>query len=278
MTFANQIRRATVTVCKSAATDSPGLIGDGFDFTASDLGLPAAFTLSPTNANGNRDCQTGTAVPVLQHDGSAASGTITETTQGVTADISVTGGGSGNATQGTSVTVTLDTTGTEATVTFTNHVVSPPPGFTCPAQDQAGFPLGEHDESTDPIFCSYPAFPGENPNDFFCSYDAGDGLLVQDHDAGFCPGTAVAPPPHQHCPAQDGAGFTLGEHDETTDPIFCSYPAFPGENPNDFFCTYDASDGQLVQDHDAGFCPANAVSTSAAAAAREGAGGRLGRS
>jgi hypothetical protein len=43
--------------------------------------------------------------------------------------------------------------------------------------------------------------------------------------------------------------------------MFCSYPAVPGENPNDFFCTYDFNTGTLVTDNDAGFCPANAVNT-----------------
>ena len=43
------------------------------------------------------------------------------------------------------------------------------------------------------IFASYPAFPGENPNDFFSTYtvattNAGDTVvLIQDHNAGFGP-------------------------------------------------------------------------------------------
>ena len=35
-------------------------------------------------------------------------------------------------------------------------------------------------------------------------------------------------------------------------------PAFAGENPNDFFCTYNAATGALVTDNDAGFCPSSA--------------------
>jgi hypothetical protein len=70
--------------------------------------------------------------------------------------------------------------------------------FTCPPQDQAGFPLGQSNLTTNPIFCSYPAVPNENPNDFFCTYSKTTGNLVQDNDAGFCPatavGTAAAPP------------------------------------------------------------------------------------
>jgi uncharacterized repeat protein (TIGR01451 family) len=65
------------------------------------------------------------------------------------------------------------------------------------------------------------------------------------------------------CPSQDNAGFALGQSNLTTNPIFCSYPAIQGENPNDFFCTYSQTTGNLVQDHDAGFCPAKAVSTAA---------------
>ncbi|KAF8182090.1 hypothetical protein BJ912DRAFT_928784 [Pholiota molesta] len=63
------------------------------------------------------------------------------------------------------------------------------------------------------------------------------------------------------CPPQDALGFPLGESNLTTDPIFCSYPAVAGENPNDFYCTYSRTTGVLVQDHDAGLCPANAVRT-----------------
>ena len=67
--------------------------------------------------------------------------------------------------------------------------------FTCPAQDMANFPLGVSNTSSSPIFCSYPAFQGENPNDFFCDYSATTGALVTDNDAGFCPANAVAAGP-----------------------------------------------------------------------------------
>ncbi|KAF8185448.1 hypothetical protein BJ912DRAFT_927477 [Pholiota molesta] len=66
-----------------------------------------------------------------------------------------------------------------------------PSAFVCPAADTANFPLAENNLTTDPIFCSYPAFAGEDPNDFFCTYSKTTGALVQDADAGFCPGTAV---------------------------------------------------------------------------------------
>src|SRR5262249_4441407 len=48
------------------------------------------------------------------------------------------------------------------------------------------------------IFASYPAFPGENPNDFFATYtvsttNAGDSLhLILDNDAGFAPPSATS--------------------------------------------------------------------------------------
>jgi hypothetical protein len=63
------------------------------------------------------------------------------------------------------------------------------------------------------------------------------------------------------CPPEDTLGFELGEHDETTDPMFCSYPAEEGEDPNDFFCTYSKITGVLVEDHNAGLCQPNAVNT-----------------
>jgi hypothetical protein len=43
--------------------------------------------------------------------------------------------------------------------------------YACPPEDQLGFALGEKDENADPIFCSYPAVPGEDPLDFFCTYN-----------------------------------------------------------------------------------------------------------
>ncbi|KAF8960461.1 hypothetical protein BDZ97DRAFT_1629475, partial [Flammula alnicola] len=66
-----------------------------------------------------------------------------------------------------------------------------PTSYVCPAADDAGFPLGSNDITSSPIFCSYPAFSGEDPNDFFCTYSKVTGALIEDHDAGFCPGSAV---------------------------------------------------------------------------------------
>ncbi|KDQ52596.1 hypothetical protein JAAARDRAFT_40205 [Jaapia argillacea MUCL 33604] len=62
--------------------------------------------------------------------------------------------------------------------------------YSCPGTDQAGFGIGQHSNDGTTLFCSYPAFAGENPNDFFCDYSATDGHLTQDNDAGFCPGSA----------------------------------------------------------------------------------------
>ena len=82
------------------------------------------------------------------------------------------------------------------------------------------------------------------------------------------------------CPSEDEAAFPLGNNDDTGGVFFCSYPAFAGENPNDFYCTYNdvcstfslldllidlqiQSNGNLITDNDAGFCPATALSTCA---------------
>lgn len=63
------------------------------------------------------------------------------------------------------------------------------------------------------------------------------------------------------CPPQDQLGFLVGQKDESSDPIFCSYPAVAGEDPHDFFCTYSKTTGTLVTDNDAGLCQPNAVNT-----------------
>jgi hypothetical protein len=105
--------------------------------------------------------------------------------------------------------------GTNISATVTTFVFQP---RHVPQTDNAGFPIGGSFGSgyfnatkpsiligtngsgqitswtiTEPVFASYPAFAGENPNDFFCRYNAitqniGDSLiLTQDNDAGFCP-------------------------------------------------------------------------------------------
>ena len=79
----------------------------------------------------------------------------------------------------------------------------------------------------------------------------GLGLLVL-----ILPGSSIAAT--FECPPQDSLGFALGAHSDNGTTLFCSYPAIPGEDPNDFFCTYNDTTGVLVQDHDAGFCPATA--------------------
>jgi K319L-like, PKD domain len=74
------------------------------------------------------------------------------------------------------------------------------------------------------------------------------------------------------CPPTDQLGFALGEYDTSTDPIFCSYPAVAGEDPHDFYCTYSATTGALVEDHDAGLCQPNAVGGSGNSAPTASAG------
>jgi hypothetical protein len=66
-----------------------------------------------------------------------------------------------------------------------------PCSFTCPPVDQLNFAVGQKNEASDPIFCSYPVVDGEDPNDFFCKYSKTTGALVEDHDAGLCALNAV---------------------------------------------------------------------------------------
>jgi len=63
--------------------------------------------------------------------------------------------------------------------------------YQCPPQDNLGFALGDHSDADGKLFCSYPTSPNEDPNVFFCRYNDATGTLVEDHDAGLCPGTAV---------------------------------------------------------------------------------------
>jgi hypothetical protein len=88
-------------------------------------------------------------------------------------------------------TSTTETVTTTTETTTTTMMMGSPGCFRCPPQDDLGFALGQNDTSTDPIFCSYPAVPGENPNDFSCTYSFTTGALVTDNDAGLCPTTAV---------------------------------------------------------------------------------------
>jgi hypothetical protein len=76
------------------------------------------------------------------------------------------------------------TIGDQATVTGSSG------GVSCPRTDEAGFSLGDTSDAGGVLFCSYPAFPGENPTDFFCDYSSSSGLLTTDNDAGFCPSSA----------------------------------------------------------------------------------------
>jgi hypothetical protein len=87
-------------------------------------------------------------------------------------------------TAGQEVTPTSDSGQTQGTISY-----SPPP------EDEAGFPAGtgpgDESDSGAVLFISYPAFPGENPNDFYCTYSDTTGALITDNDPGFCPGNAV---------------------------------------------------------------------------------------
>jgi hypothetical protein len=75
------------------------------------------------------------------------------------------------------------------------------------------------------IFASYPAFAGENVNDFFCTYNAktanpggGSLALVTDHNAGFCPSPTVT----------NGIGTFAGEADVAATPLPAALPLFAG--------------------------------------------------
>jgi hypothetical protein len=92
--------------------------------------------------------------------------------------------------------------------------------YPAPSEDNAGFPLGSGPTfsnfslstlkiGTDSLgdvtswnitgtqFASYPAFAGDPPSNYFCDYgvtfspSGGSGSLSTDHDAGFCPSSAV---------------------------------------------------------------------------------------
>ena len=51
---------------------------------------------------------------------------------------------------------------------------SPPAACTyaCPSSDEGGFALADPTSNNGVLTCSYPAFPGESPTDFYCEYDA----------------------------------------------------------------------------------------------------------
>lgn len=78
------------------------------------------------------------------------------------------------------------------TSTCTPSAAPPATCYVCPPTDNAGFAVGDNSDTSPTLFCSYPAFSGESPNDFFCDYNDQTGVLTTDNDAGFCPGTAVA--------------------------------------------------------------------------------------
>lgn len=58
--------------------------------------------------------------------------------------------------------------------------------YTCPPADALGFTAATNSNDGTTLFCSYPAFEGENPNDFFCTYSAVSGIVF---------GSSIAPPP-----------------------------------------------------------------------------------
>lgn len=73
------------------------------------------------------------------------------------------------------------------------------------------------------------------------------------------PGSARAGGVSPICPNEDLAGRRL-EDQSFGATIFCVYET----SPNHFYCIYDATNGDLSTDNDAGFCPATAVTPMAA--------------
>lgn len=128
-------------------------------------------------------------------------------------------GSTNNAVQNFSFTTSLSGAALDNLAAGTNITSSVTPFFfpvnttTNLHQDRAGFPLANNNASgplsirigtnasgqitswtiSENFFASYPAFPGENPNDFFADYtvtttNTGDTVtLTNEHDAGFSP-------------------------------------------------------------------------------------------
>ncbi len=48
------------------------------------------------------------------------------------------------------------------------------------------------------------------------------------------------------CPPMDLSEYSLGNYNTDSDPIFCSYPGFPEEDPNAYFCKYDKVSGEIL--------------------------------
>ncbi|KAJ7260449.1 hypothetical protein B0H12DRAFT_1069685 [Mycena haematopus] len=68
------------------------------------------------------------------------------------------------------------------------------------------------------------------------------------------------------CALNDDAGTLLGAgpyyYSISGGVLFCSYPSYPDEDPNDWYCTYDSTTGSLINDRDNGWCPLALVSCS----------------
>ena len=75
----------------------------------------------------------------------------------------------------------------------------------------------------------------------------------------------VSAPMTYACPAHNLAGSALDPSPTDSGGVWiCSYPLYPGESPDPFYCTYSDSTGALVTDADIGYCPAAAPGTSSA--------------
>ncbi|KAG9008074.1 hypothetical protein FRB94_013731 [Tulasnella sp. JGI-2019a] len=60
------------------------------------------------------------------------------------------------------------------------------------------------------------------------------------------------------CPSVDNAGHKVGVSSTSYNVLFCSYPDKPGQNPNKFYCEYDATTGIQIEDNNSEYCPLHA--------------------
>ena len=152
-----------------------------FNGTYSPYSVSISFTTSLSNVDG------------------LSSDNITPTVSGFNETNNIPGVGSAAlsiilSTNGSGVPTAFTITNTNGDIVTATSDTGPstPAGFVAPPEDEAGFALGETSDSGGVLFGSYPAFAGENPDDFFCTYNDSNGALITDNDAGFCFSTAVS--------------------------------------------------------------------------------------
>ncbi|KAG8997699.1 hypothetical protein FRB94_007495 [Tulasnella sp. JGI-2019a] len=63
----------------------------------------------------------------------------------------------------------------------------------------------------------------------------------------------------QTCPPMDKANYLVGTTSNENGVLFCSYPTEPEQDPNTYYCQYDATTGALTKDNDSAECPDKAT-------------------